>query len=367
MSFEEIRQKIEAIALPATSDPRAPIWFSSGNTIGVARDLGARFEVFLAAEGIEVSSAVIRRHLVEDKWRRANDEEFFAIRILIPGDTHFVGVAALIVSELLRNDFSLDPKGAFARSESLIELALERAGISDSAVLGLLGELIILEQAIVMYPDPAMRQRALDMWTGHQRASRDFTGFHCSIEVKSTALNRSRHHISNLEQVTPGSGAGDTTADDLYLISIGLVPSESVGRSVASQTEAIYDLLARGLPPEDASRLTGGFLQCLRRYGVHPGQPGGYDHLSMKPWPLFSAKWEVAFLRSYDMRDELIRVPRRNDISQFRHLVDGSVTFEVDLPDVVRGDVNPQIDASHALRRLFTSSTPQLPVAVTPA
>jgi hypothetical protein len=68
---------------------------------------------------------------------------------------------------------------------------------------------------------------------------------------------------------------------------------------------------------------------------------------------LFSARWEIAFLRVYDMCDDLIRVPRRCDFALFRHLVDGSVEFDIDLPDVVRGDINPQTDSAAALRHLF--------------
>jgi hypothetical protein len=68
---------------------------------------------------------------------------------------------------------------------------------------------------------------------------------------------------------------------------------------------------------------------------------------------LFSARWETVFLRVYDMCDVLVRVPRRSDFAPFRHLVDGSVEFDIDLPDVVRGDINPQTDSAAALRHLF--------------
>jgi hypothetical protein len=68
---------------------------------------------------------------------------------------------------------------------------------------------------------------------------------------------------------------------------------------------------------------------------------------------LFSARWETVFLRVYDMCDVLIRVPRRGDFAPFRHLVDGSVEFDIDLPDVVRGDINPQTDSAAVLRHVF--------------
>ncbi len=352
--FEHVRERIASAIQPSASDERRPVWFANGEKIGIARDQSGRFEIFLVVVGLQVSSAVIRRYVAEDTWRRADGREFAASRIVIPGDPHFIGVAALIVDELIRNDFDRDPQLAFARSEALIEMALERAGVSDESVLGLLGELILLEQILVLHPAPGIRQRVLDAWTGYQRASRDFSGSQVSIEVKATTRNRSRHHISNLDQVTPGSQQGGSDGNPLFLVSIGLIPSQASGRSIATQAERICQLLARDLAPEEAARLRGAFLQCLRLYGVTPGSIAGYDHDSMKAWPMFASEWEVRFLRVYDMADELVLVPRRNDLAEFRHVVDGSMRFEVDLPDVVRGDINPTSDAAVVLRRLLS-------------
>ena len=351
--FEHIREKIATAKQSSTVDQRKPVWFANGEKIGIARDHSGRFEIFLSVVGLQVSSAVIRRYVAEDTWRRIDGREFTASRIVISGDPHFIGVAALIVDELLRNGFDSDPQLAFVRSEALIEMALERAGVSDETVLGLLGELILLEQLLLLLPVPAMRQRVLDVWTGYQRASRDFTGRQIAIEVKATTRNRSRHHISNLDQVSPGFQQGGVSGAQLFLVSVGLIPSQASGRSVASQAERICQLLARDLSDEVAVRLRGAFFQCLRLYGVAPGGGNGYDHESMKDWPIFSSEWEVRFLRVYDMADELILVPRRSDFVNSRHMVDGSIRFEVDLPDVVRGDINPTTDATEILRRLL--------------
>ncbi|MBI1303542.1 MAG: PD-(D/E)XK motif protein [Phycisphaera sp.] len=351
--FEQIREKIAASQQPSASDQRKPVWFAGGEKIGIARDQSGRFEIFLAVAGLQVTSAVIQRYVSEDSWRRADGQEFAASRIVIPGDPHFIGVAALIVDELLRNGFDSDPQLAFVRSEALIEMALERAGVSDESVLGLLGELILLEQTLVLHPSPGIRHRVLDVWTGYQRASRDFSGNGVSIEVKATTRNRSRHHISNLDQVTPGSTQSGSGGDALFLVSVGLIPSQTSGRSVASQADRICQLLARDLSTEDAARLCGAFLQCLRRYGVAPGGGVGYDHDLMKAWPMFASEWEIRFLRVYDMSDELLLIARRGEFARFQHMVEGSLRFEVDLPDVVRGDINPSADATEVVRRLL--------------
>jgi hypothetical protein len=351
--FEQIREKIATAEQPLASDQRKPVWFAGGERIGIARDQSGRFEIFLAVVGLRVTSAVIRRYVAEDSWRRADGREFAASRIVIPGDPHFIGVVALIVDELLRNGFDINPQLAFVRSEALIEMALERAGVSDESVLGLLGELIVLEQFLVLHPAPGIRHRFLDIWTGYQRASRDFSGNGVSIEVKATTRNRSRHHISNLDQVTPTSTQSGSGSDALFLVSVGLLPSQTSGRSVASQADRICQLLTRDLPTEEAAHLCGSFLQCLRQYGVAPGGGVGYDHDLMQSWPMFASAWEIRFLRIYDMSDELLLIPRRSDFARFQHTVDGSMRFEIDLPDVVRGDINPTADASEVVRRLL--------------
>ena len=351
--FELIRKRIVMAEQPQASEQRKPVWFANGERIAIARDHTGRFEIFLTVVGLQISSTVVRRYVTEDSWRRVDGREFVASRLVIPGDPHFVGVAALIVDELLRNGFESNPQAAFVLSEPLIEMALERAGVSDETVLGLLGELIVLEQALVLHRSTGMRRRVLDAWTGYQRASRDFIGDHVSVEVKATARNKSRHHISNLDQVSlrlPPGGAG---TERLFLVSVGLVPIQASGRSIASQTERICDLLVRDVSQEEATRFRGAFLQCLRLYGVAPGGGTGYDHDSMRSWRTFSAQWEVRFLRIYDMEDDLILVPRRGDLEQFRHLIDGSIEFEIDLPDVVRGDTNPTAELGDILRQLF--------------
>jgi Putative PD-(D/E)XK family member, (DUF4420) len=310
--------------------------------------------VFLAVGHLSVSLAVIQQYLVSDSWRTRDGQEFSAYRILVPGESHFIGVVALIVEELLRHGFESDPQSAFARSEPLIELALERAGVGDDAALGLLGELIVLEQALVLNPAPAMRQRVLDAWTGYRRAARDFAGLGTALEVKTTRLNRSRHHISNIDQVTPVPRNGPAVVERLFLVSIGVQAAVNTkGRSVASQVAHLCTLLVRELDATDAERLSGAFLQCVRLYGATSNQFEGYDHKLMHNWPKFTREWEIRFLRVYDMADDLIQVIRRDDLDQYRHVCDGSMHYEIDLPDVVRGDINPVSNSDRAIKLLF--------------
>jgi hypothetical protein len=351
--FESVRNRIADAREALDADERRPLWFADSKRIGIARDESGRFEIFLAVAGLQVNSALINQYIAEDTWSSADGRTFFAARLVIPGDPHFIGIAALIVDELIRNGFDADPQSSFTRSEALIEMALERVGISDETALGLLGELIILEQLLVLHPATVMRQRALSAWTGHQRTSRDFMGNGVSIEVKTTRSNKSRHYISNLDQVTQGQRRNGSETDRLFLASLGLFPSAATGRSVASQTERICQLLGGELQASEAAQSRGAFIQCLRRYGIAPGGAVGYDHESMRMWPIFASTWEVRFFRIYDMADPMILVPRRNDLAQFRHLLEESVRFEIDLPDIVRGDINPTMQVEDVLSQLL--------------
>ncbi|MCE9619747.1 MAG: PD-(D/E)XK motif protein [Planctomycetes bacterium] len=355
-NFESLRELISGTTRPSSIDERNPVWLSDDRTLGVARDTGGRFEVFLAVEPLNVESTIIRKYITGDNWQTSSGRRFSAFRILIPGEPHFVGVVALVLEELLRHQFLSNPQEAFTRAEPLIELFLERAGVGEELALGLLGELILLEQILVRHPALEWRRRILDSWTGYRHGARDFSGAMASIEVKATRFDRSRHHISNLDQVTSGprgTGEGD---GNLFLLSIGLIPAEGRGKSVASQVELVSDLFAHDLSPEQSTLIKGSLLQCLRIYGISPGQPGGYDHLSMRNWPMFAQQWEVRFLRMYDMSDQQIRVMRRPDVADFSHVRTESVRFEIELPESVRGDINPAGDPSEAIVLLIGST-----------
>ena len=68
----------------------------------------------------------------------------------------------------------------------------------------------------------------------------------------------------------------------------------------------------------------------------------------------YQMRWGHGFVRAYDMGDSNIHVIRHIDLADKTHVLPGTVSFEIDLPDRVSGDINPVTDV-FALARTFLS------------
>lgn len=80
----------------------------------------------------------------------------------------------------------------------------QSARMSDSQVVGLLGELLTLERIVEL--DPARR---ISSWTGPFGSEHDFVAGGSAIEVKSTTAREGRLlSISSVDQLDPPSGGG---------------------------------------------------------------------------------------------------------------------------------------------------------------
>jgi hypothetical protein len=338
MSFEQLRDRISQLEPARFADARMPWWFRSHRKMGAARDALGRLELFLVAENLHARSTVVTQHMVQNVWNDDAGERFAATRIVLPSDSHFVGVAALILDELARHQFETEPHTAFRQAEPLIELALLKCGISHQAAIGLLGELMFLQQILTLVPQGQERIAALQTWRGYTDSGRDFVGRKADVEVKATSRTSSHHHIANLEQVSAGLG-------QLHLLSIGFAPTEEGGRSIAAQVDEILGLLQSGNTREAYARAKDDFLHNVSRYGTRPGSASsGYDHATMREWPLYAMRWQQKFARLYDMSDPAIQVPRTSDLEPFAHLALASVTFEIHLPERLDSDLNPTDD-----------------------
>lgn len=73
----------------------------------------------------------------------------------------------------------------------------------------------------------------------------------------------------------------------------------------------------------------------------------------MHNWSAYQTRWQHGFLRIYDMNDSAIQVLRRSDVQRRGHVVLDSVSFQIDLPERVSGDLNPQTDLFALARRLL--------------
>jgi hypothetical protein len=338
MSFEQLRDEIGRLEPARSADTRVPRWFTTLRKMGAARDVLGRLEIFLVAESLHARSTMVTQHMVQNVWNDDAGSRFAATRIVLPSDSHFVGVAALILDELARHQFEDDPHTAFLKAEPLIELALLKCGISQQAAIGLLGELMFLQQILTFVPEGQERIVALQTWRGHADSARDFVGRKADVEVKATIGASSRHHIANLEQISGG-------LSQLHLLSIGFTPVAEGGRSIANQVDEILGLLEASNTSEAYSRARDEFLHNVSCYGTHQGNASsGYDHSTMREWPLYAMRWQQKFARLYDMSDPAIQVPRTSDWEPFGHVVLASVAFEIRLPDRLDSDLNPTDD-----------------------
>ncbi len=96
-------------------------------------------------------------------------------------------------------------------------LKLRREGFGQERMLGLFGELVLLEQmaAAVGF------DRAIAAWTGPDRGLHDFEAGRMAIEVKTSLGARGAVHIGSLDQLDPSG------LQDLVLCRIVVVPEET--------------------------------------------------------------------------------------------------------------------------------------------
>ena len=116
----------------------------------------------------------------------------------------------------------------------------------------------------------------------------------------------------------------------------------------------MLELLLTGTPLDQRDEARAIFLDRVAQYGMAGvGNSGGYDHNTMRDWPIYSRQWDVAFDRLYEMSDQEILIPRSRDLTEFHHLVPGSIRFDIKLPDSIRGESNPVKDVDEVLDALL--------------
>src|SRR4051812_1393426 len=162
-SYEEQFAIVRGLSLPATDNERQIEWCVSEGVIGLARTPQGLIEIFLEGPQLNARYRRVRDAIEHERWFRVGGDELLANRILLPAAGHFEQVAAFLCTELLRNDAIDDLTGAFARTEPLIELAIEDLLIADETLLGLCGELMLLRALITTASDDYVG-RILDGW-----------------------------------------------------------------------------------------------------------------------------------------------------------------------------------------------------------
>lgn len=116
--------------------------------------------------------------------------------------------------------------------------------VSESAQLGLLGELWLLARIV-----EARGSAGVDAWVGPLGQPHDFRLDHEDVEVKTTSSSQRRHHISSLAQLVPSPGR------PLYLLSLGFQPAPASDDALSIQDAVDGLRAALHAAPEHQGRL----------------------------------------------------------------------------------------------------------------
>ncbi|MCB9824498.1 MAG: PD-(D/E)XK motif protein [Planctomycetes bacterium] len=353
-SYETIRERLSSILPPAEQSRYAIEWLVP-KKLAVGRDAREGFAIFIIGAGITSRLPLVAAAAKSAKWQDDAGEAFVATRLLLPAGEHFRAAAAAVAAEFIQRGMAdRDPCVVFEETEPLVDLIFSRVFLPVEAVLGLLGELIVLRLLL-----EALRESGEDfgadptyLWFGHAQKSRDFAFGRTAIEVKTTVGFNSQHRIGSLAQIEPRT-FDDGMRERLFLVSIGLRSTpDGKGRSIAGEIDKILGLLAiAGVDRSDAQQA---FLDKVQRYG--PSTFVGYVHDVMKDDEPYSRGYDLAFpLRLYDLTDDKVLLPRRADLEQLYVLPD-SVSFSVDLPEVIPGSPENPLELTRSICRELLDS-----------
>lgn len=348
-NYEAILNQITVVPAGTIGEDRAITWLTDAKVVGIARNSRGHLELFLSGDELRPRTGTVKTAMRYHSWHRDALPPLNANRICLPALGHFDQVGAFIATELLREKADSNLERAFVVTEPLIELAIKRMEISENAILGLVGELLLLD---------ALCRRAADYqvgpivqaWDGWRRSARDFTWEGMGVEVKTTTRSTSSHAIHGVHQIEPTPASDDATGEaSLLLVSIGLCQPDlnAPGLSIPSLVESILERLrATG-----ASGLVDEFLTRVSVYGTESGI--GYDHATMVNEAPFTTTFGVTFVRGYDMEDPAVEVLRRDDLITHQHVDAQSVTFRVELPATISLD-NPIVGARRVVEAILS-------------
>lgn len=335
--YEDLLAMIEELSPADDATERDVRWATQAGVVGLARAQDGKIEIFMRGEPLIAVSGTIREVLEHQVWfRRAGLPAVEASRLLLPAAGHYDQIAAFVCTELLRNGADADLAAAFRRAEPIIELAIRRLRLSDQVLVGLAGELLLLD-ALCQGSDSSQVGTVVSGWEGWRESGRDFSLGTVGVEVKATTRPTSAHQVQGVHQVElfDGEDGGDME-DMLYLVSIGLIWENREG---SFSVPSLVDSIVRRLDDVGTRDAVETFLAHVREYGA--SSDVGYDHKTMSTDLRFTRAFVPRFVRAYDMTDTQIEVLRSRDIVPHQHVASDSVTFGIELPDRVSGDLNP--------------------------
>ena len=191
------------------------------------------------------------------------------------------------------------------------ELLLVRGRLSEEKVLGLIGELLVLEHLLGTIDEAT----AVDAWVGPQSEEHDFVLVDLDVEVKTTLNERRSHVIGSETQLQRSPGR------PLWLLSIQLTRggAASSGDTLGDVVARVSSMLTTGLTPTNTR---------LERIGWHAEEADLYPE---KYLPRSRPKGYLV-----DERFPAITRSRLQRSIPSPELV-GHVTYRVDVSDLDSG------------------------------
>lgn len=333
--FEYLREALADMPKADIDGRRTVTWVGSKRSLGVCRDGSGRIEVILPGSPWSPSDRALTGLVESGLWTDPDVGSFEATRFVLPAGDHLDAVGAMICVELVRNGIELDRNRALELTEPVIGLALSRLHLGSQALVGLIGELVAL-RALMLAAPATYAGEIVSSWAGAGRSTRDIQLRNVGIEVKTTTRSSSTHQIQGLAQVELGAGVGGEHETTLFLLSLGirwLDESATVGDTLPGLVDTITHRLSA-----DSTTF---FLDALQTYGGDVGI--GYNHERDREKLPYRRPFTLEFERLYDLSDDLIQIPRSHDVGHLAHLDKTSLSFRIELPDSVDGDLNPVV------------------------
>lgn len=349
-TYERLRSDILTLESASTNAERRLVWATDEHVVAVARDSSGRLEVFIPGEPLASTSKKVADVLEHQTWKSDDGSDMPATRVVLPLGEHFDHLGALLCVELVEHGVEIDTQDAFTAVEPLLALALSREQLGDLTLMGLVGELSLLDQLIAAAAPGAARE-ILHSWAGSAPSARDFQLGSAGIEVKTTQGAASVHHVEGVHQVELGSSNAGVIETALFMLSLGITWIDDPGLGT-SLPELVDRLLERLEHPDDQADL----LARIKQYGGDAAI--GYDHARDKNRPKFQNRFYFRFQRLYDMTDERIKVLTRAHLEGLVNVDAGSVSFRVTLNDKVRGELNPVAGWDRLVKSLMERASP---------
>lgn len=349
--YEELRAVATELPHSSTPTDRYIKWILE-NRLGLSRGHKGHIEIFIQGPKLKPALAALQDNIDHQTWYDSNANAFDANRLLLPSAEYFEQAAAFICTELIRSGIAADPTAAFATTEPIIEVWLQKLQLANQTVLGLAGELLLLD-SLIRHTPLGRQPEVIGAWLGYTQSNRDIELPPVGIEVKTTTTGISRHRINNPDQLELGKSSGGTSETHLFLASIGLRPTDNTDGTwtlplLVDRLLTHLDSLPSGLRDSIKQEL----LIKIEQYGGENRL--GYNHITMHDNPQYARPFTVQFARLYDMADVAIRTLRTPDIDEYDNVDPQSVSYQLRLPEKVRGDVNPVATLPAAAKKILS-------------